>query len=342
MLHGTFVAMNTQETVQSIINSEPFQKNVIQKLKRQAPESTISKNKQLALGWLAVVGLKAGSLASVLAGGSYGAHALYKAQNEESVAWAKIGSSLIVGSVLSAGLWIWSKWLENYLEKSLSSQATCGRINISGELKDVEADEYITQLISLFKNEQVRSILLYIDSAGGDIIVSDKFAQAMAQLKMDFPCKPVIAFSSSGAFSAAYWMAATADFIAILRTTSVGSIGVFCQGMLNQKEHNDKEGKTFEIQRTGFKGFPNPHEKTPEEVMENRQRSVNHSFGIFCEDLKKFRPQLIATESKWNSGLVYEGEEAQALGLVDYSGYVDIEELMKTALGVKKVVCILG
>lgn len=69
----------------------------------------------------------------------------------------------------------------------------------------------------------ISSILLDIDSPGGQVNGTGEFAEMIANPARD---KPVIAYVGDLAASAAYWIASAADEIVLFNTASVGSIGV--------------------------------------------------------------------------------------------------------------------
>ena len=70
-------------------------------------------------------------------------------------------------------------------------------------------------------NPAVRTIVLVIDSLGGQVPGIAEFAQQVAEAT-----KPVIAYIDGVAASAAYWIAAAAGSIVMSKTAEVGSIGV--------------------------------------------------------------------------------------------------------------------
>lgn len=81
----------------------------------------------------------------------------------------------------------------------------------------------------------VKSIILEIDSPGGQVSGISEFA---AQIKASD--KPVIAYVSHLAASAAYWIASAADSIITNDTSMLGSIGVVLQASLDEDDNTVK------------------------------------------------------------------------------------------------------
>lgn len=79
------------------------------------------------------------------------------------------------------------------------------------------------QLAAALADDDVRGILLEVDSPGGFVTGVDDAAAAIRAARA---AKPVAAVVEGSAFSAAYWLTAQADTIACTRTAGVGHIGV--------------------------------------------------------------------------------------------------------------------
>lgn len=80
------------------------------------------------------------------------------------------------------------------------------------------------QLSAALANESVSSILLEIDSPGGDVCGVEELA---AEIYAARAKKPVVAFANSLAASAAYWLGSQASEFMVTPSGQVGSIGVF-------------------------------------------------------------------------------------------------------------------
>jgi len=113
----------------------------------------------------------------------------------------------------------------------ISINGTVGVLSISGALFKSEMDawwyggtsfEVINKAWDkLQSNSMVRSIMLSIDSPGGEVAGTGEFADRVKQSE-----KPVVASVEGLACSAAYWIASQASFILMSESSEVGSIGV--------------------------------------------------------------------------------------------------------------------
>jgi ClpP class serine protease len=81
-----------------------------------------------------------------------------------------------------------------------------------------------------FSSEKVSSVLLDVDSPGGDCAGCPELADALRAMA-DESGKPLHVRGSEMIASAAYWLASAADHISIPRTGHVGSIGTIVMGM---------------------------------------------------------------------------------------------------------------
>lgn len=108
-------------------------------------------------------------------------------------------------------------------------------IDISGVIFDgdlgpfsVTADtsRIIAQLELAAEDEDVKGILLHIDSPGGEVVASDDVYRKVVEISEQ---KPVIVYSEGTLASGAYYVAMGADYIVVNEFNLSGSIGVFAE-----------------------------------------------------------------------------------------------------------------
>ncbi|MCB1277974.1 S49 family peptidase, partial [Prosthecobacter sp.] len=105
------------------------------------------------------------------------------------------------------------------------------------------------------QRDDVRSILLDIDSPGGTVNGTPELAQTVADATK---LKPVYAFSAGQMCSAAYWIASQCDAIYSTPSARVGSIGVMLP-FIDSTEKFRSEGLKVEVFAAGrFKGMATP------------------------------------------------------------------------------------
>ncbi len=96
--------------------------------------------------------------------------------------------------------------------------------NIFTAISGASSYELIARdFMSALENPQISSIILDIDSPGGEVNGVSELASMIFDAR---GTKPVIAYASGDAASGAYWIASAADEIVVSETSALGSIGV--------------------------------------------------------------------------------------------------------------------
>ncbi len=162
-------------------------------------------------------------------------------------------------------------------------------------------------------SNQVKSILLDIDSFGGEIgglfgLVDDIY-QARS-------IKPIYAMVNESAYSAAYAIASAATAVFIPPTGGVGSIGVVMVH-IDQSAKDQKEGLKYNIIYSGErkKDFTS-HEPLPDEVFGSAQTMVDDMRTIFIESVARNRGISAQIIRDTEAG-IYQGQAAVDIGLAD-------------------------
>ncbi len=201
----------------------------------------------------------------------------------------------------------------------------------SGEIVDYESSSFsdqptiipskvIRDLRRLQEDEDVKAVVLRVNSPGGSAYGSEQMWHAVSQLKKE---KPVIVSMGEYAASGGYYMSCNADTIVAQPTTLTGSIGIF--GMYpNVKGLTDKIGLDFDVVKTneyadfGATGRAlNPGEQA---LMQNM---VNQGYDLFLTRCSEGRGIAKDELDKIAQGRVWTGTAAKELGLVDELGGLD-------------------
>ena len=206
------------------------------------------------------------------------------------------------------------------------------------DLKGVVTDETdaLEQIYKAGKDDDIRGVLLYIDSPGGALAPSVELHTAIKNLRA---AKPVVAYASGSMTSGSYYAGAGANKILANPGAFIGSIGVIMQGA-DASELAAKIGisqqtvKAGEYKEAGT--FMRPWSKIEREQL---QELVNASYEMFVRDVAADR-NLDANKSKeWANARVFLARDAAKLGLIDevsdyYSARAELEKLS----GVSKAV----
>lgn len=206
------------------------------------------------------------------------------------------------------------------------------------DLKGVVTDETdaLEQIYKAGKDDDIRGVLLYIDSPGGALAPSVELHTAVKNLRA---AKPVVAYAGGSMTSGSYYAGAGANKILANKGAFIGSIGVIMQGA-DASELAAKIGisqqtvKAGEYKEAGT--FMRPWSKIEREQL---QELVNASYEMFASDVAADR-NLDANKSKeWANARVFLAGDAAKLGLIDevsdyYSARAELEKLS----GVNKAV----
>ena len=175
---------------------------------------------------------------------------------------------------------------------------------------------------------QVRAILLYIDSPGGDIVASDEVYKALKGLE-----KPVVAYLGEIATSGAYYIACGADKIVAHPASLTGSIGVIVE-MPNAQKLMEKLGVEMVVIKSGpHKDEGSFYRGLTEEEKAYWQALVEKVHQMFVEVVAKERGLSEEEVKSIADGRVLLGEEAFKLRLVDELGNFDDALKLAGALG---------
>jgi signal peptide peptidase SppA len=174
--------------------------------------------------------------------------------------------------------------------------------------------EDIKDAIDVALNDaEVKSILLHIDSPGGEVSGLFDLADFIYESRDE---KPIYAVADDYAFSAAYAIASAASKIFVNRTSGVGSIGVIATH-IDQSAYDKKEGIKYTTIFAGAKKNDlSPHAPISEEAIADLQREVDRLYEMFVATVARNRNVSTAQIRATQAGLYY-GTESVALGLAD-------------------------
>ena len=188
---------------------------------------------------------------------------------------------------------------------------------ISAAAKLASADKVGATLKRAFEDDNVRRVLLYIDSPGGAPVEAERIMDAVAELRKKHD-KPIQAVIGNLGASAGYMVALSADEIVSARYSLVGSIGAILQSWNVHRvlEKYDVKSKTYAS--GSLKGMLNPFEPgTPE--AETKAQALVDEMGRQFETLltNRRKAKLTQPAATYTTGEVWGGQDALALGLVD-------------------------
>ncbi len=186
-------------------------------------------------------------------------------------------------------------------------------------LPDEAGGERIVALIRrAIKDDDVKAIVLRVNSPGGSAFASELIRQALLEAKA--AGKPVVASMGSVAASGGYWISSTADEIWAEPTTITGSIGIF--GLFFTFE--DTAAK-FGIRSDGVGTTPFADALDPVRPFNPRmapiiQKVIEKGYDDFLTRVAEGRKMTKDQVDRIGQGRVWAGATAKELGLVDNFG----------------------
>ena len=162
----------------------------------------------------------------------------------------------------------------------------------------------------------VHSILLVIDSPGGEVGGTQEFCNQIFEARAK---KPIVAVCEGMMASAAYWIASSADELYISSgTTQVGSIGVVAAHTDMSKAEANRGVKVTEISAGKYKRLASEHEPLSAEGRDMLKDQVDQIYTVFVDDVARNRG--VSSEkvlSEMADGRIFIGQKAIDAGLVD-------------------------
>jgi len=193
-------------------------------------------------------------------------------------------------------------------------------VNGQGSGQQVGGDRLARQLRQLRQDEDIKAVVLRINSPGGSVTASEEIQR---EVRLSRDKKPVIVSMGDYAASGGYWIATGANHIFAEPNTITGSIGVFGLQFNVQKLANSN-GLTWDVVKTGQYADRTTisRPKTPQELAIS-QKSVNQIYDQFLNKVAESRKLPKQKVAQIAQGRVWSGQDAKALGLVDEIGGID-------------------
>lgn len=219
-----------------------------------------------------------------------------------------------------------------------------------GEINDAKATgfsqehtittkETITDLQKLREDDDVKAVVIRVNSPGGSAFASEQIWHEIQLLRAE---KPVVVSMGAMAASGGYYISCGANKIISEPMTLTGSIGIF--GMIPDASEllTEKLGLTFDVVKTNamsdFGATGRPFNAGESAKMQN---FVNRGYELFTSRVAGGRGLAQDSVKVVGEGRVWTGEQALKIGLVDQLGNLDdavkaaaeLAELEKYSIG---------
>lgn len=190
----------------------------------------------------------------------------------------------------------------------------------SQDVDEINSESLSKEIRKVRKDENVKAIVLRVNSPGGSALASDVIWRELNLAKQEMP---VVASLSSVAASGGYYIACNTDTIVSNPLTVTGSIGVFAY-LFNGKKLLNNLGITSDTVTTnsytrvgGFSKALNSKEKY---II---QKSVDTIYADFLSRVSQGRNLSVSYVDSIAQGRIWSGLDAKEIGLVDVFGGID-------------------
>lgn len=198
-------------------------------------------------------------------------------------------------------------------------------VDLNGEIaakaaSGVSAERLVGDLTKAFKDESAVAVMLRVNSPGGSPVQSARVYRAIMRLKEQGDM-PVYAVAGDITASGAYYIASAADFIYADPSSLVGSVGVIMGGF-GFSGIMDKLGIERRVYTAGkYKSFLDPYSEENPQMVAHAQSLLDNIHSQFITDVRTSRgDRLHGNDGELFNGLVWTGEQALELGLIDGLG----------------------
>ncbi len=232
-----------------------------------------------------------------------------------------------------AGFWLRDKIAVIEVEGVISNSA--GSVWFGGGENPVSV--FYEKLEKAEKDDDVKAVVLRINSPGGSVGASDIMYHSLLRFK-EKAKKPVVASILDVGASGAYYLACGSDGIVMQPAGITGSIGVIAEVLSFQGTMNKIGMKAATIKSGELKDMGSPFHDMTEQERKVFEELINNFYERFLTVVEKGRKDIAGEKLRTIAdGRVYTADEALANGLVDKIGYPqDAVDWAKKMAGIEK------
>lgn len=237
----------------------------------------------------------------------------------------KLFFRFLFSALLLAALAMAAYSLYSASQPSVPTSPHLGLVKVEGVMDSeapASAERVIEGLNRAWESESAAAVVVQINSPGGSPVQSQRIHQEIMRLREQGD-KPIIAVIEDLGASGAYYIASAADEIISAPSSLVGSIGVIFASF-GLEEAMDRLGVERRIFMAGEnKAFLDPFSSITSDQREAWQEVLDTTHQQFIDAVKAGRGDRLTEDDELFSGLIWSGEQAVALGLVDELGSLD-------------------
>lgn len=202
------------------------------------------------------------------------------------------------------------------------------------------ADDIGEALRDAFKDPHTQGVILRINSPGGSPVQAGYLYDEIRRLRKEYPKIPIYAVITDLCASGGYYIAAATDAIYADKASLVGSIGAIMGGF-GFVGTLEKLGMERRVIAAGeHKALLDPFAPLKPEEQAYAQQMLAQIHAQFVQAVKAGRGARLQDNPELYSGLVWTGDEALKLGLVD--GLSDTRRVAREIIKAETIVKFSG
>lgn len=235
--------------------------------------------------------------------------------------------------------------LRSYIDRILMEESNVSKNKIAvvyaeGQIVDGKSREGLVggetlarQLAALKEDDEVKAVVLRVNSPGGSALASEVIWHEAEALRQE---KPLIVSMGNMAASGGYYISAPADMILASPMTETGSIGVFGLMLNGEQGLKNKLGISVDVVKTnpsadmGMTVFGavgvRPLSQSEREYM---QYGVEQVYKTFVGHVAEGRNLSVEAVDSIGGGHIWSGTDALGIGLID--GFGGLKEAISVA-----------
>jgi len=181
----------------------------------------------------------------------------------------------------------------------------------------MEVSEVLEQIENATENENVKGVLLVVDSPGGAVSPSVELAYAIKRLKAR---KPVVVYAQGTMASGSYYASIWANEIIANPGSMIGSIGVIMQGA-DLSGVMEKIGIKTQVVKAGrYKQIGTPDRKWEDFEVNELNKVIQGTYDMFSKDVADARGLDYSKRDTYANAHIFTALQAKEVGLVDVLG----------------------
>jgi protease-4 len=190
-------------------------------------------------------------------------------------------------------------------------------INIDNVI--IKSDKIIKALDAFNKDDNIKAIILRINSPGGSVAPSQEIYDKVYRLKLDKK-KPIITSVDNMAASGGYYIAIGSDLIIANPGSIIGSIGVIMSYPI-AKNLLDNLGITFNTYKSGkYKDSGSPYRYNTDNDDKYFNQVIDDLHSQFMNEVAFQRNIPLGELKEYAQGQIFTGSKALQIGLIDRIG----------------------